>query len=200
MRNQALQVFLDAAKHAFCSQARDPSSINSLNQIFADLTNVAPQSASVGNQLPVCSYLQEVLYPAMFENPALQLLMDKFSELEPRLVWRQREGSWDGASSTFVGNHANAILVGPRGIEERKDVWLGVTLVGPNVRYPDHRHTPEETYLVMSEGDFRQGRNDWVHVSTGETFYNPHNIVHSMRTQAQPLLVFWALREKPGAE
>lgn len=200
IRNQELQSFLDAAKHAFCSQANDPRSIKSLNQIFAALIRVAPQSAPVGNQLPVCRYLDDVSDPTIFDDPSLGLMMEKFGELEPKLVWRKREGNWDGASKNFSDRHANAILVGPNGLEQREDVWLGVTLVGPNVRYPDHRHTPEETYLVMSEGDFCQGQKDWIHVSTGETFYNPHNIVHSMRTQDQPLLVFWALREKQEAE
>lgn len=198
-RDQALQAFLDAARNAFCLNATDPRSIKSLNRIFADLSTEAVQSTSDGSQLPVCRYLQEVSKPESYRDPALRLLMEKFGELEPKLVWYQRDGNWDGASENFADNHANAILVGPKGLEQREDVWIGVTLVGPNIRYPDHRHTPEETYLVLSEGDFCQGRNDWTHVSTGETFYNPYNIVHSMRSQARPLFVFWALREKSGA-
>ena len=198
-RDQALQAVLDAAKNAFCLNARDPRSIKSLTRISADLSTEAVQSAPTGSQLPVCRYLQEVSKPESYRDPALRLLMEKFGELEPHLVWYQREGSWEGASENFADNHANAILVGPKGLEQREDVWIGVTLVGPNVRYPDHRHTPEETYLVLSEGDFCQGRNDWTYVSTGETFYNPYNIVHSMRSKARPLFVFWALREKSGA-
>ncbi|SMX48770.1 hypothetical protein MAA8898_04084 [Maliponia aquimaris] len=87
------------------------------------------------------------------------------------------------------------MIVGPDGLEPRDDVWLGVSLLGPNVQYPDHRHPPEEVYLVMSPGDFRQGLNAWVHVARGETHYNPHNIVHAMRSADRPLLAFWALKE-----
>jgi len=168
-RDQALQAVLDAAKNAFCLHARDPRSIKSLNRIFADLSTEAVQSAPTGSQLPVCRYLQEVSKPESYRDPALRLLMEKFGELEPNLVWYQREGNWDGASGNFADNHANAILVGPKGLEQRKDVSIGVTLVGPNVRYPDHRHTPEETYLVLSEGDFCQGRKEWVRVSACRT-------------------------------
>lgn len=121
--------------------------------------------------------------------------MEKFNAIEPALQWRPRQGDCTGASENFWDNHANAMIVGPGGLEAREDVSLGVSLVGPNVRYPDHRHPPEETYLVISPGDFRQGRQEWVHVAEGETFYNPHNIVHAMRTSDLPLLVFWALKE-----
>jgi quercetin dioxygenase-like cupin family protein len=87
------------------------------------------------------------------------------------------------------------MIVGPDGLEPRDDVWLGVSLLGPNVQYPDHSHAPEEIYLVISPGDFRQGRKEWVHVAKGETYYNPHNIVHAMRSTERPLLAFWALKE-----
>lgn len=197
IRDQALQSFLDAAKRAYDAQAKDPRSVHSLARIFGDLVQVGAQRAPVGHRLPVCRFLHDVANPDSFDDPALRLLMEKFRALEPNLIWYQREGNWDGASPNFADNHANALLVGPnKGLEQRVDVWFGVTLVGPDVRYPDHRHSPEETYLVMSEGDFCQGRHDWVHVSTGGTYYNPHNIIHSMRTGAKPLLVFWALSEK----
>ncbi|WP_262386532.1 hypothetical protein ROLI_006580 [Roseobacter fucihabitans] len=198
MRNHALQIFLDAAKNAFSAQAKDPRAIQSINHIFAKLTLVAPQSTPNGTQLPICRYLEDFSNPAKFDEPVLRKLIACFFELEPQLVWHQREGNWDGASENFADTHANAVLVGPKGLEQREDVWLGVSLLGPNVQYPDHRHTPEETYLVLGEGGFCQGHNDWVHVTTGETFFNPYNIIHSMRTQARPLLAFWALKEKPG--
>jgi hypothetical protein len=82
------------------------------------------------------------------------------------------------------------MIVGPGSLEPRQDVWLGVSLLGPNVRYPDHRHRPEETYLVISPGDFRQRRRECVPVAEGETFHNPHNVVHAMASSDRPLLAF----------
>lgn len=196
-RDQVLQEFLDAAKHAYLSRARGPKPIHSVRHIFAALEDVSPQTVEAGSRLPVCSYLDDICDPAEFADQSLRQLVEKFRALEPRLVWYLRQGGWAGASANFGDSHANAMIVGPGGLETREDVSIGVSLVGPDVLYPDHRHPPEETYLVITQGDFRQGHNEWVHVSTGETFFNPHNIVHSMRTFAHPLLVFWALREKP---
>lgn len=193
MRNQSLQEFLNAAQTAYLSRASDSNSVRSLNQIFAALETPAPQSNAASGRIPVCHYLDEIAAHTNSFPADLQLTMEKFSAIEPALQWRPRQGDCTGASENFWENHANAIVVGPNGLETREDVWLGVSLVGPNVRYPDHQHPPEETYLVVSPGDFRQERQEWVHVGKGETFYNPPNIVHAMRSSDLPLLVFWAL-------
>jgi hypothetical protein len=66
--------------------------------------------------------------------------------------------------------------------------------MAPKVRYPDHQHEPEEVYLVLSEGDFRQGEGAWFSPGIGGSFYNPPKIKHAMRSVARPLFAFWALR------
>jgi hypothetical protein len=193
-RNKSLQQFLNAAKTAYISRASDLNSIGSLNQIFDALKTPVRQSNAAGGRISVCRYLDEIAAHLNSLPVDLQLIMEKFSAIEPALQWRPRQGDGTGASENFWENHANAMIVGPGGLETREDVWLGVSLVGPNVRYPDHRHSPEETYLVISPGYFRQERQEWLHVGKGETFYNPPNIVHAMRSSDLPLLVFWALK------
>lgn len=195
MRIQALEELLGAARTTYYGRARDQKSISLLEQVFDALETPAPQSQFESGRLPVCRYLSDISLSLDSDDSDLRQLMQAFMAIEPALQWRRRQGDCTGASEGFSENHANAMLVGPEGLELREDVWLGVSLVGPNVRYPDHRHLPEETYLVMSRGDFRQGRNEWVHVANGETFYNPKNIVHAMRSSDRPLLVFWALKE-----
>ena len=85
------------------------------------------------------------------------------------------------------------MILGPAGLEHRNDVWIGASLMAPFVRYPDHAHAPEETYLVLSEGDFRQGDGDWFTPGVGGSFYNSPWIKHAMRSGAAPLFAFWAL-------
>jgi hypothetical protein len=89
------------------------------------------------------------------------------------------------------------MILGPAGLEHRTDVWLGVSLMAPSVRYTDHAHAPEETYLVLSEGEFRQGEADWFTPGVGGSFYNPPWIKHAMRSGAAPLFAFWALWVDP---
>lgn len=45
-------------------------------------------------------------------------------------------------------------ILGPGGIEERDDVWVGATLMAPLVTYVDHDHPPEEVYLALTPGEW----------------------------------------------
>jgi hypothetical protein len=114
------------------------------------------------------------------------------TKIEPSLR-RRRRLSEASASDNFFEGHANAMILGPGGLENRYDAWLGATLMAPRVRYPDHNHAPEETYLVLSEGDFRHGDSSWFVPGVGGSFYNAPGIEHAMRSGDQPLFAFWAL-------
>ena len=93
----------------------------------------------------------------------------------------------------FYDSHANAMLIGPGGIEERSDVWVGVTVMTPRLVYPDHDHPPEEVYIAMSPGEWWNTEMDWTEPGPGGVIYNPPGILHAMRSHAQPLLALWFL-------
>lgn len=111
----------------------------------------------------------------------------------PTLIWRKRIDPNGTASANFEDGHANAMILGPGGLEERSNLLLGVSLMAPHVRYPDHSHAPEETYLVLSDGEFKQGESEWFSPGVGGTFYNPPGINHAMRSVDSPLFALWAL-------
>ena len=93
----------------------------------------------------------------------------------------------------FADAHANATVVGPGGLEERDDVWMGINLMAPGIRYPEHRHPPEEVYLVLSGGRWRQDGGAWHEPRIGGLVHNPSNVAHAMRSGARPLLAVWCL-------
>jgi len=112
--------------------------------------------------------------------------------LAPSLSWYRRPGAAaDG--DPFHDGHANAIIAGPGGLERRTDVMVGVSLLAPGVRYPDHRHPPEEIYVVLSAGEWRQGDGPWHEPGPGGIVHNPPHVVHAMRSGAAPLLALWFL-------
>lgn len=192
-RPEALQSFLDAGLDAFEARAQDPRAKASLARIRAALKAPGEVSDRAGGRLPVCDLLGEVAAPERFGAPDLRRLTRAFGRLEPQLRWETRGGDMATASANIAGGHANARIVGPGGLERRGDVWLGVSLMAPHVRYPDHNHPPEETYLVLSEGEFRHGESGWFAPGMGGTFYNEPGIPHAMRTAERPLFAFWAL-------
>ena len=79
------------------------------------------------------------------------------------------------------------------GIEEREDVRVGISLLAPHVRYPDHRHHPEEVYVSLAGGAWWNANMEWTTPGPGGLIYNEPNVLHAMRTEAQPLLAIWCL-------
>ena len=196
-RGEDLQFFVDAAFTAFDQFARAPEARRSMRQIFAALETPGEMHAGPGSRLPVCSQLDAAL-SIETGHSALQRLIERFKAIEPQLEWRRRPTHDATASENFVDGHANAMIIGPGGLEERRDIWLGVSLLAPGVRYPDHDHGPEEVYLVLSEGEFQQGWGDWFSPGVGGSFYNVPDIKHAMRSVDTPLFAFWALlAERP---
>lgn len=192
-RSDALQSFLDTAFVAFDRFVQDLRARQSVMQIFAHLEAPQPERANIGKRLPVCTrYLGDILAEKT-KHPSLNNLIEQFETLEPLLEWKWRSTYDNSASANFLMSHANALIVGPGGLEDRSDVWLGATLMAPSVRYPDHDHAPEETYLVLSDGDFMQGDSGWFAPGVGGSFYNPPGIKHAMRSGEKPLFAFWAL-------
>ncbi|MBB4481127.1 dimethylsulfoniopropionate lyase [Rhizobium etli] len=193
LRGESLQLFLEAASQAFQVFATAPEARRSIRQFLARLEQPGAARAGDGSRLPVCAHLDVALAIDTSYDPSLGRLVEAFKGIEPMLEWRRRTKYDRSASDNFADGHANAMIIGPGGLEERSDLWLGVTLMAPHVRYPNHDHAPEEVYLVLSEGEFKQGEGNWFSPGIGGSFYNIPGIKHAMRSVDTPLFAFWAL-------
>lgn len=191
-RSDALQQFIDAAFVAYDRFAVDPRSRAPLQRLASLLRTPASERQGPGSRLPVCALLDDALDLGEVQDELTELAA-KFRAVEPRMIWDLKERPDRSASANFAQGHANGMILGPGGIEERSDLWLGVTLMAPQVRYPDHDHPPEEIYLALSPGEFRQGDGDWFSPGVGGSFYNVPGIRHAMRSTDRPFLVFWIL-------
>ena len=191
-RSALLGAFLAALRAALHPGRLGAESAASIDRVFSALRTAEPASTDSPIRLPVCEHLPAALDTAGTGASDLTALLAAFEALEPSLRWRTRQGG-PTASANFAEGHANAMIVGPSGMEPRDDVWVGVSLLAPDVRYPDHDHGPEEVYLVLSPGEFRQGEGDWFAPGIGGTFYNVPNIRHAMRSGPQPLFAIWCL-------
>jgi quercetin dioxygenase-like cupin family protein len=193
-RSTLLQTFLEHADQAFTAHTHAPEARRVVRSVFAALTEPGTPGEE-GETMPEIAreHLPHLLDPEHFSDYLLQELAVSFSDLAPHLVWALRKGDAPNASDGFDTGHANAMIVGPGGLERRSDVWLGVSLLAAGIRYPDHSHPPEETYLTLTAGAFRQQGQDWTEVSPGGTFYNPPGVTHAMRAGDAPMLTFWAL-------
>jgi quercetin dioxygenase-like cupin family protein len=142
--------------------------------------------------LPVCRHLATALDPARCQPGPVGAPADAFTVIEPRLDWKVRTGA-ETHGEQFLDGHANATIAGPEGFEIRRDIRIGVSVMAPNVRYPDHHHPAEEIYVVLSDGQWRQADRPWHEPGIGGLVYNFPNVVHAMRSAGNPLLAIWFL-------
>ncbi len=193
VREPRLQAFLASLAGALAGHAINENAAAVLNKIFDALRLPRPGSQPAAERLPVCAYLAEATGTARAYSATIASAVDDFMGLEPLLRWAPRTSGGPLASENWPSGHANAMIVGRGGLELRDDVQIGVSLLAPNVRYPDHRHDPEEVYLVLSRGRFKHGASSWFEPGIGGTFHNEPNIDHAMASDDSPLLAFWFL-------
>jgi Dimethlysulfonioproprionate lyase len=187
-------------------------------RVFEALRAPSTQASSETARLPVCRHLPAALEHARRQPGPVGALADAFARIEPILNWQIRPGA-ETLGEPFLNGHANATIIGPEGLEVRHDVRVGVSLMAPHTRYPDHRHPPEEntdpdmnlsihparaihrrlppSVEKLSSGLWRQADRPWHEPGIGGLVYNPPNIVHAMRAREWPLLALWFLWTEP---
>lgn len=193
MRDVNLALLLDLAEETIASRADERCS-RAADRAFS-LINEREGSFEPGEgvRLPVCQRHLDAVYSDMAGRPSpLPELAIAFSALEGRLRWSRRKGA-SPEDQPFYDGHANAMLIGPGGIEQREDVWLGVSLMAPDVLYPDHNHPPEEVYLAFTDGAWWNAGMDWTEPGPGGLIYNPPGILHAMRSGPKSFLALWLL-------
>ena len=189
-----LQSFLTLAEAAIrhAPGAEGPADAAAGRMFLALRAAAAQASPPATPRLPVCKHLPEALEHARGQLGPISAVAEAFAAIEPRLNWQVRPGS-ETLGRPFLNGHANAAIAGTEGLEIRHDVRIGVSLMAPHTQYPDHRHPPEEIYVVLSGGQWRQAVTPWHEPGIGGLVYNPPNVVHAMRATERPLLALWFL-------
>lgn len=193
MRESNLDILLGFAEAAIAHKA-DVTASRVAERVFGRLRE-REGTVTVGEagRLPVCDHHLEAVYSAMAAGPSpLPELASAFAAIEGDLRWARRKGA-SPENQPFYDGHANAMLIGPGGIEQREDVMLGVSLMAPNILYPDHSHPPEEVYLAFTDGEWWNAGMAWTSPGPGGLIYNPPGILHAMRSGAKPFLALWLL-------
>lgn len=195
-----LQRFLDLTLGAIAHQAAPGGPAAAVTERIGTIVR-RPAGAGRGamaDRPSACDHLDAALTAARQGAPDVAEVADAVGSLARRLTWAPRPGS-ESVADGFHDNHANARVIGADGLEIRDDVSVGLSLMAPNTRYPDHRHPPEEVYLVLSPGEWRQGDGAWHEPGPGGVVHNPPGIVHAMRSGDAPLLAIWCLWMGAGA-
>jgi hypothetical protein len=194
LRSPDLQRFLSSAEAAIRHGSGGDGRVRLVaERMFAALQVPSARAGPPGTaRLPVCRHLATAQEHVRHQRGPIGALADAFAVIEPRLDWKVRAGAATQCEQ-FLDDYANATIIGLEGLEIRRDVWIGVSLMAPHTQYPDHRHPPEEIYVVLSDGQWRQASDPWHEPGIGGLVYNPPNVVHAMRSTERPLLALWFL-------
>ena len=185
-----LQRVLDLTEHAILARTAPGQPAHAAaGKIFGAIKVIADEMQTSAARLPACASFDRAVAGGLGGPDDIASLTRAFAALEPRVTWRNRAG----ASPEFAAGQANAMLVGPGGLEPRDDVWIGASLLAAHITYPDHHHPPEEIYIVLSPGEWRQKQDPWHEPGVGGVVYNPPDIMHAMRSHDAPLLAIWCL-------
>lgn len=186
-RSPDITTFLDASARALRAACTGPA-LRAAETVIGRAA--APGGPGVdATRLPACDWIAPALGAVASERADLGRA---FAALEQRLRWYRR-GSAEESEQPFWNGHANAVILGPGGLETRDDLWIGATVMAPGVRYADHDHPPEEVYLSLTPGEWWNAEMDWTDPGPTGFVYNPPGIAHAMRSGTGPFLALWYL-------
>lgn len=193
LRDPNLQILLDLSQQII-SGSGDARAMRAGECVFSRLgARKGSVGAAAAGRLPVAGHnVEAALAGLAAEGSPLPELASAFAAVEARLSWGRRRNA-EAVGEPFYGGHANATLVGPGGLEQREDVWVGATVMAPGIVYPDHDHPPEEVYIALSPGEWWNADMHWTEPGPGGIIYNPPGILHAMRSHACSFLALWFL-------
>ncbi|MFK7890427.1 MAG: dimethylsulfonioproprionate lyase family protein [Granulosicoccus sp.] len=202
-RSQLLQDFLTSMYAAIVEQPNiNSEAVLTAERIFGALETPMGATRLPPSKLPICELLPTVarelsrkIQPGADSASAPSKAVahaQALAALSARLRWYRRQGA-DRIGEPFISGHANATVIGEGGLEEHDGIWIGVSLMAPGITYPEHRHPPEEVYVVLSPGEWQQSGGAWHKPGVGGIVYNPPDILHAMRSGSAPLLASWCL-------
>lgn len=191
-RHKSLEHFLGVAKTLFQSDTLPDTARRVAAKVFERLEQPTDDGRRNRERYPACELLDAALAPLLVDQSDLGVAARAIKTLEPLIGWQRRTAGSNG-SDDYVEKHVHGIICGPGGMESRYDVQLGFSLLAPHTRYPDHQHPPEEAYVLLSAGEFRQGEGDWFDPGIGGGLHNTPNSMHAMRSGTTPLVAMWCL-------
>ena len=147
-------------------------------------------------QLPVLGHLDEAVTVA--RSNGFASLMDRFEAARPHLRWSQNEAYVrDNPDNPFLSGYAFAILSSAGGPLVCDVPLCGFILIGPDVHYPAHHHTPSEIYLLMGPGiRWQLDHGEWFDTAPGDLIFHDGWRVHATRTANTPMLAFVSWLDK----
>jgi hypothetical protein len=191
-RLEPVRQLIQIAQHLFQSERLPEAGRKVAAHVFYRLEEFSDDGVRRTVRYPACDWLDAALAPHIEVETEFSPVARTIKSLEPYLGWSRRTSGRDG-SVDYVERHVHGMICGPGGAESRYDVQLGFSIMAPQVRYPDHSHPPEEAYVLLTPGEFRQLDGEWFDPGIGGGIRNAPSSQHAMKSGSSPFLALWCL-------
>ena len=127
-------------------------------------------------------------------------LADAVAAVTGQLQWHDSSGAYGRQAGLehVLDNYGFALLLGSdrspfSRLWRDETVMFGLTLQAPKVFYPAHAHPAIELYYVIAgSAEWLRGAESWTLRPPGSMILHGSRMPHAMRTDAEPLLAFFA--------
>ncbi|MGO4317908.1 dimethylsulfonioproprionate lyase family protein [Agrobacterium sp. MCAB5] len=150
--------------------------------VISDTAPASPQ--------PLLDSGREILRKLCQDGGQYGALARGLLRLMDRIEWT-RGGGGPFASLDFGRSHLHALLVEPEATEHRTDLRVGLTLMAPYTRFPDHRQYHSKVFLPLTMGEFRFGDEHWLGAGQGDILFNGAGRLCAIRCTGRPLFILW---------
>jgi hypothetical protein len=191
-RLENVKAFIGIAESLFQSERLPEGGRVVAARVFERLQTPSDDGVRHRTRYPACEWLDAALASVAKDDSPTGAAARALKRLEPDLGWSRRTSGLHG-SENYIDGHVHGMICGPGGAESRYDVQLGFSVMSPNVRYPDHSHPPEEAYVLLTAGEFRQRDGEWIDPGIGGGIHNTPGSPHAMRSGSMPFLALWCL-------
>lgn len=164
-------------------------------KIFHQLQYPGAVSSRPASHLRLGPQLQFALRQLTQKGRTFAEVAAAINDLAKSLDWSS-SSTGPFASMNIEKAHAHAVIAGAAGLEERDDVTLGLTIMEPYSRFPDHVQYRARVFLALSDCEFLCDEKGWQQASPGSAFYNEAGHTVAMRCTSRPLLAAWCQMER----
>ena len=191
-RFKMLQIIVDAIASNLSTQTISPSAADACKLIVRTLETSSRSVArrKVPSLLHCASLVELALWTVDSHHPLSGAISGFLTMFGHELDW-YRSNTGDYASLNFESRHAHALIMGPGGFEEQANVVIGITVMEPYTRFPDHAHTRDLLVFPLSGGEFKAGEGPWDAAGLGSMVFCKAGDICAMRCAANPLLTLW---------
>ncbi len=191
--HEAGQWFIRAFRSTLESNnAGDDGVAETLQRLAQQDVSAAAARTPHATRLPACRFLPDVVSASLLSAPDVAAAL---AALEEDLNWRQNPNYSDEAMGQpgYMNNYAYAEVIGPHGVYPGDDFLLGLFLLGPGLKYPNHAHPAPELYWILSgQSEWRMRDEPFEPREPGETIWHEPFVPHATNTGATPMLAAYA--------